>query len=129
MLLFGPRLIAFLPLVFLFPLALWRQPRLLVPLLIGTLLVCGPFMGLRLHLGKGAFSNGQVLRVLSCNIQNGDFNVQALSSAILELGADIVAFQECPGDLKLNLPAGWSIVQDGELAVISKYAIRTGIPL
>jgi endonuclease/exonuclease/phosphatase family metal-dependent hydrolase len=86
-------------------------------------------MGLRLHLGKGTFTGGQTLRVLSCNIQTGEFNGLALSAAILEHGVDIVTLQECPRDLKLNLPPGWHIVQDGELAVISKYAIRTGIPL
>lgn len=129
LLLFGPRWLAALPALLLLPLALWRQPGLLLPLLVGVVLVFWPFMGLSIHPWKGAFSGGQVVRVLSCNIQNGTFNGSALSALILEHGIDIVALQECPRDLNLNLPAGWHIVQDGELGVLSKYAIRPGIPI
>lgn len=67
-----------------------------------------------------------MLRVLSCNLQNGDCNKTALAALILELGVDIVALQECPPEIKLNLPSGWNNVQEGELAVFSRHAIRPG---
>jgi len=129
MLLFGPRWIAALPLAPLLPLAVWSQPRLLLPLLVGAAIVFGPLMGLRIPLGKAVPAGGQVLRVLSCNLQAGDFSGPALTAAILDLRADIVALQECPRDIPLTLPPGWHIVQDGELAVISRYAIRSGSPV
>jgi endonuclease/exonuclease/phosphatase family metal-dependent hydrolase len=88
-----------------------------------------PLMGFRFSLGRSGTSSGPVLRVLSCNIQTGDFNEPALSEEIRALGVDIVALQECPPAFKLKLPAGWHSVQDGELAVFSRYPLHPGMPV
>jgi vancomycin resistance protein VanJ len=124
MLLFGPRWLVTLPLPVLFPLALWRSRRTLFPLIAAALIIAGPFMGLRLPLGKTGCAGAAVLRVLTCNINSGNFDAAALSALILETKADLVALQECPRELRLALPAGWRTVQEGELALLSRFPLH-----
>jgi endonuclease/exonuclease/phosphatase family metal-dependent hydrolase len=124
LILFGPRWLAALPLIILVPLSIWQGRRALLPLLLGTLVVFGPFMGLCLPLGKTGKPSGPAIRVLTCNINSGDFSALALSELIRETGADIVALQECPRELKLKLPSEWRTVQEGELAVLSRYPLQ-----
>ena len=127
MVLFGPRWIAALPLAVLLPLAAWRNRRLFFPLVFGAIVVFGPFMELCLPFRKVQCPGGPLLRVLSCNLNSGDFNALALASLIQDKRADIVALQECPRDIRLSLlPPGWQIVQEGELAVFSRYPLRPG---
>jgi vancomycin resistance protein VanJ len=125
-LLFSPRWFAALPLVVLVPLAVWRGRYRLVPLLVGALIVAGPFMGFNLPLGKSSAGAAVVLRVLTCNIDNGNFNSRELASLIRDTGADIVALQECPRDINLGLKLlpDWHFFLDGELAVLSRYPLR-----
>jgi len=129
MFLFGPRWVAILPLVLLVPLVVWRRPLLIVPLLVGATIVCGPVMGFRYPLEKSGTFNGPILRVLSCNVNSGDFNIATLSTVIIELGVDIVALQEFQSDIQLKLPPGWHTLKDGELAIFSRYPIRSGRPV
>lgn len=127
LILFSPRWIAALPLVVLLPLALWRNCFSLIPLLIGALIVFGPFMGLNLPIGKAASAGGKTLRVMTCNIDKGNCDIQALTALIRETGADIVALQEFPHDLQLSRLPGWQIIQERGLAILSRFPMQRGM--
>ncbi|MDY0227682.1 MAG: endonuclease/exonuclease/phosphatase family protein [Desulfomicrobium apsheronum] len=124
MLLYGPRWMLLLPAIPLLPLAMWRRPRLLVPLVLGLGIVLGPFMGFRWSFGTPDQTPGNVLRVLSCNIGGPDFNSTKLSQIVRKLDVDIVCLQECPRDLKLDLPPGWHELKPGGISIFSKYPIQ-----
>jgi len=124
--LFGPRWLMLLPLILLVPLAFWRNRRQLITLLLGALLVLGPFMGFCLPL-RGVWSDtGPAIKVLTCNLQSGVFDGVALSYVILTSGIDIVALQECQQNLSKSVPKDWQVLQAGELAILSRYPLRAG---
>lgn len=128
-LLFSPRWLFSVPIILFVPIAVWHDRWLLVPLVISLLIVFVPFMGFNLPLSEvtgPAPTGAMVLRVLTCNIHTGDMDLNRLSSLIKETAADIVALQECPRELKLSVPDGWRIIQEGELAVLSRYELRPG---
>jgi len=129
--LFSPRWCASLPLLLLVPLALWHSRYSLFLLLAVGAIVLGPFMGFNLPLGQTARSGGPVLRLLTCNIDSGRFNAPALCSLIRDSRADIVALQECPRDINLllKLSASWYFIQNGELALFSKYPLMDPVTL
>jgi endonuclease/exonuclease/phosphatase family metal-dependent hydrolase len=124
MLLYGPRWVLLLPVIPLLPLAIWRRPRLLIPLLLGLGIVLGPFMGFRWSFGSHELPQGNVLRVLSCNIGKKDFDIAKLSRIIRNMDVDIACLQESPRDLKLDLPPGWHELQPGGISIFSKYPIH-----
>jgi len=124
MLLFGPRWMLALPLIPLLPLALWRRPRLCGPLLLAGVIVFGPFMGLQWTLATPQDTNDRELRVLTCNVQTGNFDAKALSQLIREKDIDLVALQECPASIQLDLPPEWQKVQTGIIAVLSRHPIQ-----
>lgn len=127
MLLFGPRWLLLLPLLLLVPPAAFYDRRLLIPLLLSALIISGPLMHINLPISKitgSVHSGSRKLRVLTCNI-DGKFSDKALlASTISKLSVDIVALQECPDDIKLNLPVGWQMITERGLAVISKFPLR-----
>jgi len=124
--LFAPRWIAAVPLAILLPLALWRSRFSPIPLLLGALVVFGPVMGLNLPFGKTKPGTGKMLRVITCNIDNGKCDAQALAALIRDTGADIVALQEFK-DIALSLPPGWHIIQERGLAVLSSFPLQRGV--
>ncbi|MDD2335117.1 MAG: endonuclease/exonuclease/phosphatase family protein [Geobacteraceae bacterium] len=126
LLLFGPRWIAALPLITLIPLIVLVNWRLLFPLLAGVAVVFGPFMGLCLHLKKTYPQAGPVIRVLTCNIANGSYNAPKLATLIRDSRADIVALQECPHDLNLEIPASWHKIKSHEFCVLSRFPLVSG---
>jgi vancomycin resistance protein VanJ len=122
--LFCPRWLVVLPLPFLLPPVIRGNRHCLLPLSLGAIIVFGPLMGMCLPFGKIKHSPGPLLRILTCNLQAGDFNSKALSALIHECSADIVTLQECPRELRLDVPKGWQTAQDGELAVLSRYPLH-----
>lgn len=124
LLLFGPRWMLALPIIPLLPLILWRRPRLLVPLVLGAFLVCGPFMGLRCAITTPAIPDERTLRVLSCNVGGKNFDARKLSRLILDLDVDIASLQECPRGLQLNLAAEWRVLHAGSLSVFSRHPLK-----
>lgn len=124
LLLFGPRWMLALPLIPLIPLALWRRRRLLLPLFLGGVVVVGPFMGLRWSFSTPERHGTAVVRVLSCNIGGENFDSNKLSKLIRDLNVDLVSLQECPRELKLDLPPGWHSLQPGGLAIFSKFPLK-----
>lgn len=125
--LFAPRWIAALPLLILLPLAAWRSRFSLIPLLLGAGIVFGPFMGFNIPNTKIAPTSGKMLRVLTCNIENGTCDMQAFSTLIREVQPDVVAIQESPREVAamLKLPPGWLSVQDGELTLLSRFPLQS----
>jgi len=123
-LLYGPRWMLALPLIPLLPLALWRRPKLLLPIVLGGLITLGPFMGFRYSLTTPERVGKGVVRVLTCNIGGKDFDSNKLSKLIRDLDVDLVSLQECPRNLKLDLPPGWHSLQPGGLAIFSKYPLK-----
>lgn len=124
MLLYGPRWMLLLPVIPLLPPAIWRRPRLLVPLVLGFGIVLGPFMGFRWSFRPDGHPPSNVLRVLSCNIGKKDVDLTKLSRIIRKLDVDIVCLQECPRKLKLDLPPEWHELQPGGISIFSKYPIQ-----
>ncbi len=124
--LFAPRWFAALPLVILLPLAGWRHQFSLIPLLLGALVVFGPYMGLNLPYGKADPTNGKMLRILTCNIDNGNCDTKGLAAIIRDTAADVVALQEFTEDVKLSLPPGWRVIQERGLAVLSRFPLQRG---
>lgn len=123
MVLFGPRWMALLPLAVLVPLAAWQERRLLLPLLLGALIVLGPFMGLQLHRELAAPENQPRLRILTCNIESRYANAKRLAAMIVETDADIVALQES-SDLRNVVPHSWHMLRQGELVIFSRYPLQ-----
>ena len=126
LLLFGPRWLILLPLLVLLPFAAWKNRRMILPLVVALLIIIGPVMGFTVTVNKPRSANAHYFRIITCNIQNGTFDLPALNALIKNRQPDIVALQECPRGIKLSLPVGWQIIQDGELAVMSRYSLRTG---
>lgn len=129
LLLFGPRWMLALPVIPLLPLALWRTPRLCIPLILSGGVVLGPFMGLQWTISKPKETNGYVLRILTTNIQTGNFDAQALSQLIRDENIDLVALQECPPSIELDLPPEWQKIQTGIIAILSKHPVRAHEPV
>ncbi len=133
LLLFGPRWMLLLPLFILLPLILRYNRQQISPLIIIFLITIFSFMGFNLPFRKiismSVLPEKPAIRVLTCNIQSGQFNRSRLNALINEVSADIVALQECPRDIKLLLPKGWQIFQDGGLAIMSRYPLHSGSPL
>ena len=126
LLLYGPRWLVLLPLVILFPLALINNRWLLIPLVAGGLVAAGPFMGFNVPLHRTETAGVPIARVLTCNINAGNFGRKPLADLIRKTNADIVALQECPRDPGLSLPAGWQSVREGELIIWSRYPLQRG---
>jgi len=132
LLLFGPRWVFLLPLILLFPLAVWFHGRLLIPLIIASLLILPFLVGFNLPFNKVLRSKAPAspaVRVITCNIQSGNFDLSRLATLIKDSGADVVALQECSRESKLPLPEGWQMVREGELAVMCRYPLRSGAAL
>ena len=125
MLLFGPRWFAIIPLGILLPLAIFYNFRLLLPVCISALIVLGPFMGFSFIFGSPKNPGNSTLRILTCNIKSGDFNAESLSRLIKNSKADIVALQACTLEIRslLQLPSEWNSIQEGELAVFSRFPL------
>lgn len=124
LLLFGPRWMLALPLIPLFPLAIWRTPSLLLPLFLAGGITIGPFMGLRCSIYTPERVGKGVVRVLSCNIGGKNFDSSKLSKLIRDLDIELVSLQECRHDIKLDLPSYWHSLQAGRLAIFSKFPLR-----
>jgi len=130
-LLFSPRWLALLPLILLTPIAVWLNSGCLIPLLIAAVVVAGPFMGLRTGIAPQSGNATSVIRIITCNIEAGSFDAGALSRLIQETRADIVALQECPRDIRQNLKLSkaWHGVEEGGLAIFSRYPLKQSITL
>lgn len=131
-LLFAPRWMVALPLLVLVPLAVWRDWRALIPLGVAGIVVVVLFMGFNIPLNKHSgvdTGKATTLRVMSYNILGGMVNAEEFSVFLQQSAVDIVALQECPEEFKLPLPRGWHSAKRRGLAIMSRYPIRSVIPV
>ncbi|CAN5349415.1 hypothetical protein BH20GEM2_BH20GEM2_01060 [soil metagenome] len=129
--LYGPRWLLLLPLALLVPCAALLRPRLLFPLLAGSLIVLGPVMGLRVGWRRWLPIPQEVerVRVLTLNTE-GQSGVQqgvmvGLARVLLRTSPDVILIQECGQELAVAfafLP-GWHHGAEEGLCVLSRYRI------
>ncbi len=122
--LFGPRWPYAAPWLVLVPVAVWVQPRLLWPLAGAAIVLPGPIMGLCLPWARLVAQDGQMVRVLSCNVNGTAVDVHRLAALVAATKPDVVALQECPADLTLIWPKEWRVLRAGQLMVASPYPLR-----
>lgn len=126
MFLFGPRWVMLLPLLILLPLTLWLNRRLFLLLFVPLLIIIGPIMGYNISFSKAPPSASRPLRVLSCNLQNGNFNQAGFDELIVNRRPEIVALQECPADQKIKTLEGWHHISEGDLHIFSRFPLIKG---
>ena len=124
LLLLGPRGVLALPLPVLAAAgaALDRQ-RLWLLAVLGLVLV-GPVLGFRVPLRLPPFPrpDPRDIRVMSYNIGGGEFDRSAFESVLEEALPDVVALQECSGDLLKDLK-GWQLDMQYDSCLLSRFPI------
>lgn len=123
---FAPRWIIALPLLVLIPVAAWKNRCMLLPLAAALLLIIGPIMGFTFPLSNSTAPAANSLRILSCNLQNGHFDLNALNALILDKQPEIVALQELPSKIKITSLEGWHHLFEGDLHIFSRYPLEAG---
>ncbi len=91
---------------------------------VGGAVVLFPLMGLCLPWRSLLDRDERHLTVLTCNL-GGGVDRAALSTLIREEEPDIACFQESPPDIASLFPRTWSVVQEGELVVASRFPCET----
>ena len=123
LLLFGPRWLCALPLALLVPAALrWRR-GVLLPLAVAAILVVWPLMGFCVSWHAGSQADGSRLRVLTCNLKGRCRGNAAFQTLLRQTTPDIVALQGCWKLVDIEWPAGWHLLQSGEILVASRYPL------
>jgi len=127
-LLFGPRWVLLLPLVVLFPSAVILDRSLAVALTMGGLLILGPVLGLRVGLrawlpGGG---DGPELRIITFNARGGSGLARTGAELLVEWAPDILAVQECGGELRseLNRLPSWHVDARSGVCLASRFPIQ-----
>jgi endonuclease/exonuclease/phosphatase (EEP) superfamily protein YafD len=124
----GPMWFALLPLSVLVPLASVTRPRLLLPLAAAAVLVLFGVTGFCLpwpwHKASQIDRNNSV-SVLTCNVEDNTDTCEELWGVVLARKPDIVALQEAgPLELITIKNERWHTVQEGSLAIASRFPIR-----
>ncbi|MCA9076398.1 MAG: endonuclease/exonuclease/phosphatase family protein [Planctomycetaceae bacterium] len=123
-----PRVLFVLPPLFLFVAALIVRRQWIWVNLFSLLLVVVPIMGLRIPLPSilGSSSTGELLTVVSCNIQGGRGNLLKTLSELKDIDPDVVVLQEANDGISMLLPffEDWSRVHTGEYFVASRYPVK-----
>ena len=124
--LYGPRWLLLVPAV---PLVVWTLlvcPRLMAPVVLGTLVVLGPVMGGRIG-WRGWLGGGETdLRVVTFNLLGSDNPmISQVPGALAALQPDVVVVQECVRDFVVaaQLLPGWQARQDGSLCLMTRFRV------
>jgi vancomycin resistance protein VanJ len=125
--LFGPRWPLLLPPLALLLATLLIAPRLVLPNALAVLLVLGPVMGLNPGWRRLLARGTPELRLVTFNVQGAaNPRIPSVPGALTRLGADIVAFQECPPRLmSASLwPEGWTLINErGGICLASRFPV------
>ncbi len=126
-LLFGPRWVLLLPLVVLLPSALiWDRP-LVLALTLGGLAILGPVLGFRtgLRAWRPGGGGGPELRVVTFNARGGSDLARTAAGLLVDWAPDLLAVQECGGDLRseLNRLPSWHVDARSGVCLASRYPI------
>jgi endonuclease/exonuclease/phosphatase (EEP) superfamily protein YafD len=81
-------------------------------------------MGFCLPWARLAAPSRPALRVLTCNVKGHCKDNEALDELIRDAAPDIVALQGVWHQPRVKWPAGWHVVQEGELLIASRYPLR-----
>lgn len=123
-----PRVIWVVPPLFLALAALIVRRRWVWINLFSLLLVLVPIMGLRVPLPAFLRSSaeGELLKVVSCNIQGGGRDLTKILTELKDIDPDVVVLQEANDGVRPLLPyfEGWSQVHKGEYFVASRFPVR-----
>jgi endonuclease/exonuclease/phosphatase (EEP) superfamily protein YafD len=122
-----------LPLAVLVPPALALRPSLLAPLALAALVVAGPVMGFRTGwrrwlprpAGGDARPGEARLRVVTFNVDGGEFMTTELRRLLAAWAPDVVALQECGEALSAatrDVP-GWYGHSENGLCLLSRFPI------
>jgi endonuclease/exonuclease/phosphatase (EEP) superfamily protein YafD len=128
-LLFGPRWLLLLPLAVLVP-ASWRWDRaLFAPLALSAIIVLGSVMGLRTGWRSWLASPDPTrdVTVMTLNAKGGGTLSVALTDLLFGFDLDVLAIQECGGELGKRIEALQDWHTDGRdgLCLVSRYPITT----
>lgn len=124
--LFSPRWVVGLPLLLLVPLTFvtsWRKTLWLAmcAYLPHGLVIVFPILGFQLPdlLGDKRTADGPVLRVISCNLGEGEISVDHLVAVAKYHKADVVMLEECPAEISdpLFRKLGWNLRQKNNIAI------------
>ncbi len=124
MLLFGPRWLCSVPIVFLLPLAAFVQRKLMWVLAAAMIIVAFPVLGFSIPWARALAPAGQRVRLLTYNTLDCTVPPAALSALIRDVQPDIVALQESRPGAYGNVLKDWHVCEDGELLVASQFPIR-----
>jgi vancomycin resistance protein VanJ len=122
--LFGPRWLCSLPLPFLaIAASAGHRWWMLLVLAATAVFIAGPIMGFQVRLPARA-SGAPTLRIMTCNIDQRRFSVDALAQLIVDEQPDVVALQEVREKTPFIWPAGWQAVEYDEFIVASRWPVR-----
>ena len=123
-----PRVLYLMPPLFLMIAAAIVRRRWIWINLFSLLLVVGPIMGLRLPISglNGGSGAGELLTIVSCNIQGGGRDLTKILAELEEIQPDVVVLQEANDGIKTLMPffEGWSQVHKGEYFVASRFPVK-----
>ena len=128
LLFYGPRWVLTLPLPPLIALAWWRRSYYCG---LALWVACAGFLALWGFVlpSWGHFKNENptrpLLRLLTCNVQYSDLQVNAFATLISETQPDLVLLQECALNNPLTVlrSKGWHVRREGELLLASRFPI------
>lgn len=96
--------------------------------LFSLFLVAVPIMGFRVPWGasSGSPTGGEMLTVVTCNIQGGKRDLTKIVAEFEEIQPDVVILQEAAYGYEPLMPflKGWSIVHKGEFVVASPFPVK-----
>ena len=131
-LLYAPRIFLAAPLLVFVPLLAWmRAWRFLASQAVALLLVLFPLMGLVLPWPRFTDKGQPVLRVMSYNVNGGNWGWHNVLSQVDELHPDVLLIQEAVGDTRWTLEQlrkRFPVVeQSTQFIVATRYAIRATV--
>ena len=123
--LYVPQWLYLLPALGLLPLFLWRSRRMAWIPLLCALWVLGPIMGFcwRWVTPTADETKGTRLRVMTYNVKNGRYGMDAIAADIQKFHPDILLCQESNGTFRAaaqNLLIGWNIQVSVQFLIASK---------
>lgn len=121
--LFSPRWVVGLPILVLFPLALWKHRKaswLMLPCLWIALF---PIMGF--CVGRSSQHLGTRLKIMTSNMGSGKIRIDEVVSLVQREKIQVVLFQECPPKMAKEIfdKLGWNYRQAGYLSIGSQFAL------
>jgi endonuclease/exonuclease/phosphatase family metal-dependent hydrolase len=137
-LVYGPPWVFAVPALVLLPVAALRRRQLLWPLAIALVVTAVPLMGFTVpwrpdsSAGAGQTSPGNVLRLMTCNVEGGEGDATVLLPLLRRAAPDVAVFQEW-GQQEAAAAAlrqlGWQVVEHRGLAMATHFQVIAAEPI